>query len=305
MTRQDAGAAALIERVTHGLIHRAARAAPASLSERLQEEWLADLQTRRSPLSRLRFAIGCCWATTVIARELHESALPVTGTPLGGRFLADGLGRNARFFSRRSMVFLLVAGLHVGLFYALMSGLAYRIIKEIPSTLQTRIIDAPHPHELPRLPPMPTNPPTVGRLEIPPPEFVAPQDRNDSDLAPVVPHAPQREMLPPQSPPALPAHVSTRVQGGPGSGFPNPDDYYPSLAKHMEEQGAVTLRVCVDATGRLTAEPTMEQGSGSARLDAGALKLAKAGAGHYRPTLEDGRPVDSCYSFRVRFQLKN
>ena len=45
--------------------------------------------------------------------------------------------------------------------------------------------------------------------------------------------------------------------------------------------------------------------SGSARLDAGALQLAKAGSGHYRPTLEDGKAVNSCYSFRVRFESRN
>ncbi|TLY91210.1 MAG: energy transducer TonB, partial [Gammaproteobacteria bacterium] len=45
--------------------------------------------------------------------------------------------------------------------------------------------------------------------------------------------------------------------------------------------------------------------SGSARLDDGALKLAHAGSGHYRPTTEDGRPVDSCYVFRIRFELRD
>jgi hypothetical protein len=36
-----------------------------------------------------------------------------------------------------------------------------------------------------------------------------------------------------------------------------------------------------------------------------ALKLAKAGSGHYLATTEDGRPVNSCYPFRIRFQIKN
>ena len=92
--------------------------------------------------------------------------------------------------------------------------------------------------------------------------------------------------------------------GGPGSGFPNPDDYYPSIAKRLEEQGVATVRVCVAANGRLTSDPMTVQTSGSQRLDEGALQLAKAGSGHYRATTEDGRPVNSCYSFRVRFELK-
>lgn len=303
MIQQDDGAATLIERVTYGLIHRAARALPLSLSERLEEEWLADLQTRRSTLARLRFAAGCCWATTVIAHELGRSTVPVTGGSLGGKFLAAGIGRNAWLLSRRSMIFLLVAGLHVGLFYALMSGLAYRIMKEIPSTLQTRIIDAPHAHDLPKLLPVPTEP--IGKFEPPQPSYVPPRDPVDTaEEGALAPQPPTHTLQPTLAPPP-PTYAVNRVQGGPGSGFPNPDDYYPSLAQHMEEQGAVTVRVCVDARGRLTGEPITEQSSGSARLDAGALRLAKAGAGHYRPTLEDGRPVDSCYAFRVRFQLKN
>ena len=50
---------------------------------------------------------------------------------------------------------------------------------------------------------------------------------------------------------------------------------------------------------------TTFEGTGSARLDEGALKLARAGSGHYRATTEDGRPVNSCYPFRIRFQIKN
>ncbi len=96
-----------------------------------------------------------------------------------------------------------------------------------------------------------------------------------------------------------------QLQGGPGAAFPNPDDFYPALARTLEQQGVATVRVCVDANGRLTADPTTVQGTGIPQLDEGALKLARAGSGHYRATTEDGRPVNSCYAFRVRFQLKN
>ncbi len=52
-------------------------------------------------------------------------------------------------------------------------------------------------------------------------------------------------------------------------------------------------------------DPITVQSSGSSRLDVGALQLAKVGSGHYRASTEDGQPVNSCYSFRVRFQLRN
>jgi hypothetical protein len=82
-----------------------------------------------------------------------------------------------------------------------------------------------------------------------------------------------------------------------------------SLSERLEEEWlanrAAIVQVCVDTRGRLTSDPVTLQGSGSFRLDEGALKPARAGSGHYRATTEDGRPVDSCYPFRVRFQLRH
>ena len=91
---------------------------------------------------------------------------------------------------------------------------------------------------------------------------------------------------------------------GPGAGFPNTDDYYPAAAIRAEEQGGIIMQVCVDTKGRLTAAPTTLQGTGIGRLDEAALKLARAGSGHYRATTEDGRAIESCYPLRVRFQLR-
>jgi TonB family protein len=65
------------------------------------------------------------------------------------------------------------------------------------------------------------------------------------------------------------------------------------------------VQVCVDANGRLTSQPAITQSSGSARLDEGALTLARAGSGHYRATTEDGRAVSSCFPFRIRFEFRD
>ena len=104
-------------------------------------------------------------------------------------------------------------------------------------------------------------------------------------------------------PPSLPPHTVNRVLGGPGKAFPNTEDFYPPDAIRDGVTGVATVRSCVDDKGRLTAAPTLAQTSGSASLDGGALRLAKAGSGHYRATTEDGRPVISCYEFRIRFGL--
>jgi biopolymer transport protein ExbD len=60
------------------LIRHAARMAGGSLFERLQEEWLADLSEQTSGMSRLRFLIGCYWASLVISHEGLMPSMPVT-----------------------------------------------------------------------------------------------------------------------------------------------------------------------------------------------------------------------------------
>src|SRR5580658_471745 len=91
-----------IDGVSHWLIHHAASWAPEALSSRLEEEWLADLECRSSALSRLGLALGCCWATVVIANEFSRTRVP-TATPVvaakGYITLAD---RNFGYFSLRS-----------------------------------------------------------------------------------------------------------------------------------------------------------------------------------------------------------
>ncbi len=81
-------------------------------------------------------------------------------------------------------------------------------------------------------------------------------------------------------------------------------DFYPEVARRLEQQGNVIVNVCVDAKGRLTSAPTAQQSSGYPRLDEGALALAKAGSGHYKPTTEDGHAIEACYPFRVIFKLE-
>jgi protein TonB len=286
-------------KLTQWLVHRAALQAPPDLSERLEEEWRADLATRPSSGSRLQFALGCCWATLMIAREHRPASIPVAGAVMmpKGTF---GFGHDeSGLFARRSFTFFLVAGLHIVLFYALMTGLAFRIIKEIPTSFQARMLQKPQAHPLPTLPPPGLQ---RSRIEIPPTEFPPMEPPVESgDIVAKAPEVPTSRM---EAQPAEPSHVAVRVAGGPGSGFPSTDDYYPARAKRMEEQGVSTVRVCVGPDGRLTAVPTIAQSSGSPRIDDGALRLATAGSGHYRASTEDGRSVIACYAFRVRFALR-
>lgn len=285
-----------VDGFSQGLIRRAARRAPGSLSERLEEEWQADLAERRGGFSRLRFAVGCCWATRIIAHDYGIAAPAAAGTT-GRGYLVGYMHGHSPLFSRRTVMFLLVACLHAAVLYGLMIGLSSKFIKVNATRFEAREIPAPPRRELPPIP-RPTVSPTV--LEVPLPDLpgIEPDPQN-------APQSTVHEGAGPELPPLPPPAAVSRVQGGPGTGFPSTDDFYPSIAIFMGEKGAATVGVCVDSKGRLTSAPTLVQSTGSPRLDEGALKLARAGSGHYRASTEDGTPVNSCYSFRIRFDLRN
>jgi len=282
-------------------VRRAARCAPPLLAERLEEEWLADLLLREGKLSRVGFAFGCWWAAHAITRDYVPARAAVSAGATGERGAAVVDARyDWPFLSRRTIVLLLILALHVLLIYCLANGLARRIVAEIVQPIHLALIE-PQPHDVPPRLPLPTlRLPTLvhPRIEVPPVDMrvVAAADPGTIDLPPI-------------APPRQPAQQRTtapvnRVLGGPGADFPNTDDYYPSTSRRLDEAGASLVQVCVDGRGRLTSSPEILQSSGSARLDAGAIRLAKAGSGHYRPTTEDGRAIASCYAFRIRFKLR-
>jgi TonB family protein len=287
------------QRIARWLVQHAARNAPPSLSERLEEEWLADLATRHGRMAQLRFGVGCCWATRVIAHEFGGIAAPVAAAATAQKVMtAYAPQHDSAFFSRRSAILLLIVGLHGFFFYALKTGLAHSIVNVIPAPFQAVVLPA---DKIPDEPPPPLAQPDFSR-----PTF----DDSQPDIPPLEEYSELTTALelPPRSNDPLPPapsqqRVVNRVMGGPGKGFPATDDFYPSAARRLGETGLAIARVCVDERGRVTELPTIAQTSGSARLDEGALKLAKAGSGHYRPSTEDGRPVSSCYPVRIRFQL--
>jgi TonB family protein len=95
------------------------------------------------------------------------------------------------------------------------------------------------------------------------------------------------------------------VNARPGKGFPTAEEFYPPASKRLGEEGSANVHVCVGPNGKITEDPTLAQTSGSARLDDGALKLAKAASGHYQPATEDGQPTAQCMVFKIKFELRN
>jgi periplasmic protein TonB len=280
------------------LVRHAAHHSPSALAARLEEEWLADLSARRGLASRLRFGLGCCWACRIIAHEHIAACAAAPGAapvqPLAHVHVRFDPSR----WSRKTLIVVAVICVHVVLIYAFVNGLAQRVTAMLPFDSPISVTPETRPREQPPPLPPPRFAPT--RVEVPSPEltFVVADGPTAIHTAPSTqpPNVPSLPTTPP---------VVTRVVGGPGAGFPNTDDFYPPMARRLEEAGTAIVQVCVDAGGRLTASPLVVRSSGSARIDAGSLNVAKAGSGHYRPTTENSRPVSSCFAFRVTFRFRD
>jgi len=289
----------LVDGIARSLVQHAAHRAPASLAQRLEEEWLADFEERKSGLARLRFGVGCCWATRVIAHEYLEPKV-ATASASGATVAATGYTPpDYSFLSRRTVAVLGILGLHAVIIYGFATGLVHTVITKFvpPVTVippQPKTPEAPPP--LPDLPEFQKQILRIDHLVNVPkiadstaPDEVAP--REQPQAVPVVATVPQPTMV-------------NRVMGGPGRNFPNTDDFYPPDMIRKGITGSTTVKVCTDDRGRVTGDPTLVQTSGFPGLDEGALKLARAGSGHYRASTEDGRAVSSCYPFRVTFTMR-
>lgn len=110
--------------VSHWLIHQAVRGAPEALSVRLEEEWLADLESRSSTLSRLRLALGCCWATVVIVKDFSGIRVRATTPVMAAKGYITIPDRNFGYFSLCSGTLFLILGLHAALFSGLVTTLS-------------------------------------------------------------------------------------------------------------------------------------------------------------------------------------
>ncbi len=197
--------------------------------------------------------------------------------------------------SRRMAVFAFIVGFHLLLVYGLVSGLARKVVEVVAPPLVTDIIEEIKPEDKPPPPP----PPQMERppVQVPPPDVVIdiPVESNTTAISNVTDR--------PAPPPAPPAPVVVARTPAKIGRMPSSEDYYPAASKRAEEQGTVTVKVCVDNKGKLIGDPSVVTSSGFDRLDEGAVKLARAG--RYQPGTSGGQPQDeSCVSFRVKFEIK-
>lgn len=91
-------------RILGRIIRSAALGAPGNLCERLEEEWLAAVGQQRGRLRRLSFALGCCWAARVIARDRSAVSVPATSSASGVSPMSACAVRSPALFARGTAI---------------------------------------------------------------------------------------------------------------------------------------------------------------------------------------------------------
>jgi protein TonB len=158
--------------------------------------------------------------------------------------------------ARQSIGFGVVVLIHAVVVWALVSGLARKVVEVIKQPLQTKIIETPKPPQALKPPPPP--PP---KLEAPPPPFIPPpevqiqlpQQPPPAPAIAVTQGRPPEAALPPAvaAPPrAAPATVAVGV-ACPNSQKVRAEVAYPREAQRQELTGETLVEFTVDREGRV------------------------------------------------------
>lgn len=193
--------------------------------------------------------------------------------------------------------------MHILLGWAVLNGLARRVVEVVRGPIETKIIEEVKPPP----PPPPENLPPPPKLPPPPPAYMPPPEikiETPPPPAPTItvqtvppPPAPPVTIAPPpapEAPPAPPAPPAAPVRVAPHVNF-NTDcvkPFYPPAAARAEATGVSRIKVTVGTDGRVTATE-IAKSSGPTRehklLDR-AAEAAIRDTCEFKPGTVDGKP---------------
>src|SRR5438128_6575462 len=144
----------------------------------------------------------------------------------------------------RTLAIIFVVVIQFALGYAIVTGLAYNVIKKTVQDLKTFDVEEPPPppeqpppppKDMPKVPPPPVTPPPLVRMEAPPPPI---QTVTTPVIPPVAPPAP------PMAPP--PPHKTVSAQSAKGDlrTLFGPDDY-PASAQAAGAEGTAQAQITI------------------------------------------------------------
>ncbi|MGA2364707.1 MAG: energy transducer TonB [Steroidobacteraceae bacterium] len=198
--------------------------------------------------------------------------------------------QESSLLTKRGIIFLAIIVIHVLVIYAFASGLAKSGKRYLQTILQTNIINQEKVKELP--PP----PPPVDLKERPPIQVVAPEVSitipvETAPITVVKPPPPPAPVVVRPPPPGTPVQVTFR---------PDISNYYPEAARREGQEGRAIIKICVNQQGKIDSADVATS-SGFPELDEAAIKVAKAY--RFKPATSEGKPVSSCPTLPVKFEL--
>jgi periplasmic protein TonB len=194
--------------------------------------------------------------------------------------------------------FTVVAILHLLLGYALVHGLATKIVEVVKKPFETKIVKEVQVKKEPDAPPPP--PP---KLAPPPPPFIPPPEINIAmPMAPSTAITAITNKAPPAPVPVQRAPVAQTQAGLDRGSCPAPEPNYPMASRRNQETGTVVLRLQVDVTGNVSGV-VVQKSSGHTRLDE-AAKSWISGC-HFRPATVDGKAAASSAQQQYTFNLRD
>jgi protein TonB len=194
---------------------------------------------------------------------------------------------------RRAVAAAGILALHVLVAYLLVTGLMHTIPPVVEPALvgTVTIEDRPEP-----------TPPPLTRLKLTGRTVATPQ------VPPLPGPPPQASPSPPDTESEIRSGAQTdavplppvRMLGT--NRLPDAEEFYPPQLRRLGVEGATYVRVCVDRAGVRQGDPRIEQSSGDARLDEGAINVARHG--RYARSVQGDAPVPNCYHFRIVFRMR-
>lgn len=177
----------------------------------------------------------------------------------------------------RTLAIILVAVLQLALGYAIVTGLAYKVVKKAAEDLKTFDVEEqppppeeppPPPKDMPDTPPPPTMPPPMVRMQAPDPPIQVIEQPTPPPIRPVI-VAP-----PPPMPPPPPRKVqsATSARGDLRTLFSGDD--YPASAQAAGAEGTARAQLTIGADGRV-ASCNITQSTGNGALDSATCNILR------------------------------
>jgi protein TonB len=193
--------------------------------------------------------------------------------------------------------------LHVLLVYALLTGLARKVVEVIKQPLETKIIEEVKPPPPPDQPP----PPPPPKMTAPPPPFIPPPEVQVATPPPTTPTIAAVSNVKPENPTFARPQAPAETAKGPVQ-VPAVVDFstcnkpqYPRNAQRNEQEGTVVLQFLIGVDGHV-ADSRLEKSSGFRELDnaaRSALSLCR-----FKPGLADGKPQESWTKVQYVWKLE-